>query len=98
MAVKLIVTYPRPKDIQAFETVYEGEHVPLAVENLVGKTKLVATKVLGSPTGKPAFHRIERFIFDPLGRGDMRGFRGRQTDALRMLSRSPLVALQFSNS
>jgi uncharacterized protein (TIGR02118 family) len=63
MAVKLIVMYPRPKDIQAFETVYKGEHVPLAIEKLVGKTKLVATRVLGSPTGKPAFHRIAEVHF-----------------------------------
>ena len=39
MSAKLIVMYPRPKDVQAFETVYKGAHVPLAVEKLAGKTK-----------------------------------------------------------
>ena len=63
MAVKLIVMYPRPTDVQAFETVYKNEHVPLAVEKLVGKTKIVATRVLGSPSGKPAFHRIAEVHF-----------------------------------
>src|ERR1700756_5156100 len=63
MAVKLIVIYPRPKDIQAFETIYNREHVPMAVEKLVGKTKIVATRVLGSPQGKPAFHRIAEIHF-----------------------------------
>jgi uncharacterized protein (TIGR02118 family) len=63
MAVKLIVMYPRPKDVQAFETVYKNEHVPLAVEKLTGKTKIVATRVLGSPNGKPAFHRIAEVHF-----------------------------------
>ena len=63
MAVKLIVMYPRPTDVQAFETVYKNEHVPLAVEKLVGKTKVVATRVLGSPSGKPAFHRIAEVHF-----------------------------------
>jgi len=63
MSVKLIVMYPRPKDVQAFETVYKGEHVPLAVEKLAGKTKIVATRVLGSPSGKPAFHRIAEVHF-----------------------------------
>jgi uncharacterized protein (TIGR02118 family) len=63
MSVKLIVMYPRPTDVQAFETVYNGEHVPLAVEKLTGKTKIVATRVLGSPSGKPAFHRIAEIHF-----------------------------------
>lgn len=63
MAVKLVVIYPRPRDIQAFETVYNRDHVPMAVEKLVGKTKIVATRVLGSPQGKPAFHRITEVHF-----------------------------------
>ena len=48
-AVKLLVLYPRPKDIEAFEKLYQDEHVPMAVEKLGGKTRFVATKVLGSP-------------------------------------------------
>jgi uncharacterized protein (TIGR02118 family) len=63
MSFKLIVMYPRPKDVQAFETVYMDEHVPLAVEKLSGQTKIVATRVLGSPSGKPAFHRIAEIHF-----------------------------------
>ena len=63
MPVKLIVMYPRPKDVQAFETVYKNEHVPLAVEKLAGKTKIVATRVLGSPSGRAAFHRIAEVHF-----------------------------------
>ena len=35
--VKLVVMYPRPKDIDAFEKVYQTEHVPMAVEKLGGK-------------------------------------------------------------
>ena len=52
--VKLMVMYPRPKDVDAFEKVYQKEHVPMAVEKLTGKTKLVATKVTGSPHGNCA--------------------------------------------
>ena len=63
MAVKLVVIYPRPRDIQAFETIYNRNHVPMAVEKLAGKTKLVATRVLGSPNGKPSFHRIAEVHF-----------------------------------
>jgi uncharacterized protein (TIGR02118 family) len=55
---KLIVMYPPPKEIKAFEAVYRNEHVPLAVAKLQGKTKIVATKVLGSPQGEPRFYRI----------------------------------------
>ena len=63
MPVKLVVIYPRPKDIQAFETVYNRDHVPMAVEKLVGKTKIVATRVMGWPQGEPAFHRIAEIHF-----------------------------------
>jgi hypothetical protein len=51
VSMKLIVIYPRPKDVQAFETVYNRDHVPMAVEKLAGKTKIVATRILGSPQG-----------------------------------------------
>jgi uncharacterized protein (TIGR02118 family) len=61
--VKLIVIYPRPTDIEAFEKVYQDEHVPMAVEKMSGKVKFVATKVLGSPTGTPPFYRIAEVHF-----------------------------------
>lgn len=61
--VKLIVMYPRPTDIDAFEKVYQKEHVPMAVEKLKGKTKLVATKVVGAPQGTPPFYRIAEVHF-----------------------------------
>ena len=44
---KLIVMYPLPKNPEQFEKVYHNEHVPMAVEKLSGKTKIVATKILG---------------------------------------------------
>jgi uncharacterized protein (TIGR02118 family) len=65
-AVKLMVMYPFPKDVESFERVYQNEHVPMAVQKLVGKTKLVATKVHGSPQGKPAFYRIAEVHFPSL--------------------------------
>ena len=61
--VKLVVMYPRPKDIDAFEKVYQNEHVPLAVAVLGGKTKIVGTKVLASPQGTPPFYRIAEIHF-----------------------------------
>src|SRR6267143_2090107 len=61
--VKLVVIYPRPKDVDVFEKVYQEEHVPLAVAKLSGKTKIVATKILGSPQGTPPFYRIAEVYF-----------------------------------
>ena len=60
---KLIVIYPRPTDVDAFEKVYQNEHVPMAVQKLSGKTKIVATKVVGSPQGAPPFYRIAEVHF-----------------------------------
>ena len=61
--VKLIVIYPRPKNVDAFEKIYQTEHVPLAVAKLGGKTKIVATKILDSPQGLPPFYRIAEVYF-----------------------------------
>jgi uncharacterized protein (TIGR02118 family) len=61
--VKLVVIYPRPKDVEAFEKAYTNEHVPLAVAKLGGKTKIVATRVLGSPQGVPPFYGIAEVYF-----------------------------------
>jgi uncharacterized protein (TIGR02118 family) len=61
--VKLMVIYPRPKDVDVFEKVYQDEHVPLAVAKLDGKTKIVATKILGSPQGTAPFYRIAEVYF-----------------------------------
>ena len=61
--VKLVVIYPQPKDVDAFEKVYEDEHVPLAVLKLGGKIKIVATKILGSPQGTAPFYRIAEVYF-----------------------------------
>ena len=60
---KLVVIYTRPKDIESFEKVYLTEHVPMAVEKLSGKTKIVATKIWGSPQGIPPFYRIVEVHF-----------------------------------
>jgi len=62
--VKLIVAYPTPTDIDAFEKRYTEEHVPMAVEKLGGKTKLVATKVLSMADGSQApYYRIAEVHF-----------------------------------
>lgn len=60
---KLVVIYPRPTNIEAFEKIYIEEHVPLAVAKLGGKTKIVATKITSSPQGTPPFYRIAEIYF-----------------------------------
>jgi uncharacterized protein (TIGR02118 family) len=62
-SIKLIVAYPKPKDASAFEKIYQQEHVPMAIANLHGKTKMVATKILQSPQGEPQFYRIAEVHF-----------------------------------
>jgi uncharacterized protein (TIGR02118 family) len=49
-SVKLIVAYPQ-------------EHVPMAIANLDGKIKIVATKILQSPQGEPQFYRVAEVHF-----------------------------------
>jgi uncharacterized protein (TIGR02118 family) len=62
-SVKLMVMYPRPKDVEAFEKLYQTEHVPMAVAKLAGKTKLVATKVIASPQGVAPYYRVAEVHF-----------------------------------
>jgi uncharacterized protein (TIGR02118 family) len=62
-SAKLVVIYPRPKDVEAFERVYQNEHVPMAVAKMRGKTKIVASKILASPQGIPPFYRIAEVHF-----------------------------------
>jgi len=62
--VKLVVLYPRPTNIEAFERLYLEEHVPLAARKLTGTTQFVAMSVLGSPQGSASpFHRIAEIYF-----------------------------------
>ena len=62
-SVKLIVAYPQPQDASAFEKIYQQQHVPMAIANLHGKTKMVATKILQSPQGEPQFYRVAEVHF-----------------------------------
>ena len=84
-SAKLIVAYPQPVDIDAFEKLYVEEHVPLAVAKLVGKTKIVATKIIASPQGEPQFYRVAEVHFPSLeGSRGVRGLGGGQGNPWRM--------------
>lgn len=52
--VKFMVMYPRPTAIDAFEKHYHHEHVPMAVEKLVGKPSLSHPFVTAS--GRCEYH------------------------------------------
>jgi uncharacterized protein (TIGR02118 family) len=65
--VKVVLIYPRPQDEQAFEKSYVGEHVPMVEGKLKGLTRLVLTKVTGSPQGKVAAYRIAEAYFSTMG-------------------------------
>jgi uncharacterized protein (TIGR02118 family) len=65
MAAKIVVLYPPPRDVAAFERAYAQEHAPMVTpKNFKGLSKFVASKVVGTPDGSPpAFHRIAELHF-----------------------------------
>jgi uncharacterized protein (TIGR02118 family) len=64
-AAKLLVMYPVPKDMAAFERAYSAEHIPMAapIFQAAGATKAVLTKILKTAAGAPAFHRVAEIHF-----------------------------------
>ncbi|HYM00969.1 MAG TPA: EthD family reductase [Blastocatellia bacterium] len=64
--VKIVVLYPRPTDIDAFEKLYAEEHVPMARKHLKGATRFVPAKFGASPAGVAPYHRIVEIYFPSL--------------------------------
>src|SRR5271168_2562745 len=64
--VKIVVIYPRPQDEEVFEKTYLSEHVPLTEAKLQGVTRMVLTKVNGSPQGKVTAYRLAEIHFSSL--------------------------------
>src|SRR5690348_3353737 len=65
---KLIVLYPYPADVEAFEKAYTGEHMALvSAESMPGITKFVGTRFIGTADGSPpAFYRMAEIHFPSL--------------------------------
>jgi uncharacterized protein (TIGR02118 family) len=65
---KVIVLYPTPKDVDAFERAYTQEHAPMVTpQTFRGMTKFVASKIVGTPDGSAApFHRVAELHFPSL--------------------------------
>lgn len=62
---KLIVLYPAPRDVAAFERAYTQDHAPMVTpQTFGGIKKFVASKVVGTADGSPApFYRIAELHF-----------------------------------
>jgi uncharacterized protein (TIGR02118 family) len=62
---KLIVLYPAPRDVAAFERAYTQDHAPMVTpQNFAGIKTFVASKVVGTADGSPApFYRIAELHF-----------------------------------
>ena len=61
--VKIVVIYPRPQDEAAFERDYKETHLPMVEDKIKGITRLVATKVHGSPQGETRTFRMAELHF-----------------------------------
>lgn len=60
---KIVVLYPRPTDVDAFERVYVEEHIPLAKQKIGGATSFVFTVVRGAVGGDAPYHRVTEIHF-----------------------------------
>jgi uncharacterized protein (TIGR02118 family) len=62
---KLVVLYPYPQDVDAFERAYTEEHVPMVNQDTMkGISKFVATKIVGTADGSaPPFYRTAELHF-----------------------------------
>jgi uncharacterized protein (TIGR02118 family) len=77
------------RSFETFEKLYQEEHVPMIFEKLVGKTRLVATRVVGTPNGtRPPFYRIAEVHFPSLQalRACAQSDGGRETLAVKISS------------
>lgn len=66
MIVKVVMLYPPPKCMEAFETVYLQEHVPLVLARIPNLTRYVLCKVLWADNGEPPFFLLAELYFPSL--------------------------------
>ncbi len=63
---KLIVLYPPPADVTAFERRYRSEHAPMVVQKIPGLKKFLAAQILGTPAGAAPYQRVAELYFDSM--------------------------------
>lgn len=62
--VKLMVLYPTPTDVEAFDRAYTQEHAPMVNEKVPNVSRWTASKVIGTPTGDaPPYHLVAELYF-----------------------------------
>jgi uncharacterized protein (TIGR02118 family) len=62
---KIVVIYPTPKDVTAFERAYTQDHAPMVTpQTFAGIKKFVASKVVGTADGSAApYYRVAELHF-----------------------------------
>lgn len=66
MVVKLVVLYPPPDNVEAFEERYVDEVVPFLLARLPGLTRCVLSKLIWAPAGEPPYHLMAEIYFPSL--------------------------------
>lgn len=61
-SAKLIVMFPRPKNVEEFERLYREQHT-LLVEKIGNKSLLVEAKIVAAPMGPMPHYRITEIHF-----------------------------------
>ena len=63
MMALLLILYPHPTDIQAFDRAYREEHLPYAGPRLQGATGVATRRVVGPSFAPPSYHLMSDVAF-----------------------------------
>ncbi len=63
MTAHLLVLYPHPKNVDAFERAYRDEHLPFAGPKLAGATSVETKRVVGPASAQPPYHLVSDITF-----------------------------------
>ena len=66
MSAHLLILYPIPKDVKAFDRAYREEHLPYAGPKLVGATGVTTKRVVGPAFAPPPYHLMSDVSFPTL--------------------------------
>lgn len=61
--VKLLALYKQPRDVEVFESVYFGRHMPDA-RKIPGLRRIEYNRVFGAPAGDPAYYLVTSLYFE----------------------------------
>ncbi len=63
---KLVVLYPPPVNVEAFETMYREEHAPLVRAQMPEIRRFVSARLASPSEGPPAFHGTAELYFETM--------------------------------